>query len=77
LDRAALESIQVGDVAGIDPEHLVKAVQQRDGVSHQPRSQDRPHRLVLRPVPSLGADRDTSGNIEHRDDLHGGSYSFH
>jgi hypothetical protein len=72
LNRPTLDRIQVGDIADIGAEYLKKGVQQRDRIPSPLRRQNRLDRLVSQPIARLGVDRHPPGNVEHRNDLHGG-----
>ena len=70
LNRAALDGVEVGDVAGPRAQAATEGLQQRDGVADDLRHERGGDRLVARAVSGLRPHRHALRQIEHGNDLH-------
>ena len=70
LERAALDGVEVGDVALVDTEDGVKRTQQCECVSGAVRHQVGCQWRVAAAVPGLGMYGHATGQVQHGNDLH-------
>ena len=70
LDGAALNGIEISDVALVNLEQRVKGPEQRNRVSDPPRRQLRFERRITGAVSGLSVYRHPAGKIENGNDLH-------
>ena len=71
LDRAALDRVEVGDIAGRRAQPGAEGPQQRDRLADRLRREGGRRGLVARAVARLRPHGDAAREIEHRNDVHG------
>jgi hypothetical protein len=70
LDLAALDRVEIGDVALAGAQQIAVGLKQRSGVADDARRQCRRHRHIAHAISLRGQHRGTVRQIEHRDELH-------